>query len=128
MANTQPASATPSRDSIVDIADHPIVWRWMKETARRDPDGFARLVGPNEVRLHRLFGKPTWTADGQEGWTRGWAIHGNGLPWMVITGEGGTIFRVQTAISTEEFFADRRIGTGITAYLGELMQTLIGGF
>lgn len=110
---------------IVDVINHPVVGRWMTETAKQDV-GFCRLVEPNNQRFYKKFGKSTWKHTGNEGWSEGWAVSDNGLNWMLLTGEEGTKFKVVLSISEEEFKSNVKMGLGITAYLQTLMQDLMG--
>lgn len=117
---------------LVDVIIHPMVMRWLSQTAHQDTDGFCRLVESNNKRFHRMFGKPTWNADGKDGWTEGWAVSENGLNWMVLSSPknaqnpGITKFKVVLSISEDEFKNNAKMGLGITGYLQDLMQKLMG--
>lgn len=110
---------------IVDVINHPVVSRWMTETAKQDI-GFCRLVEPNNQRFKKLFGKPNWNHTGNEGWSEGWAVSDNGLNLMLLTGNEGTKFKVVLSISEEEFKNNAKMGLGINSYLQNLMQILMG--
>jgi len=122
MPLSSPTFATDGAARLIDIADHPVVMRWMEETARRTPDAFNRLIGPNERRLETLFGRPAWRGRGMM--TRGWHVHENGLHWVIQTGPGGTLFRWQTRQDPASVLADARIGTGSIVVLGRWMRHL----
>lgn len=115
-------------DPQIDIADHPVAARWLKETALRDPEGFLRLVGPNERRLTALYGPPRWRSDGKTGWKVAWALVDQALSWVVLTGPEGTLFRLRVAGSGEEYLADARVGVGITRFLQSLLDSLSRDF
>lgn len=117
---------------LVDIIVHPMVMRWLSQTAHQDTDGFCRLVESNNSRFRKMFGVPTWHADGKDGWTEGWAISESGLNWMVLsspktsTSPGITKFKIVLSISEEEFKNNAKMALGITEYLQYLMQSLMG--
>ncbi len=116
-------------DIIIDIADHPQVWRWLKELSKTDINGYVRLTGDNTERLKRLYGKPLTTDAKGEEWEARWNKNFNRLDWIILTGEKtGTIFRIKTPLSVDEFVSDSRIGIGIINYLQELCDILMGEY
>ena len=112
------------REYQIDVADHPNVMLWLKDLARKDPEGFLRLVGDNTVFFERLFGKPTWRNNGEKGWTHGWALYESNMHWLVLTGPQGTIFRLRLATTGDDYLKDPRVGTGVARYLTTLLQQL----
>lgn len=113
-----------SIDQQIDIGDHPIAWRWMVETARKDPEGYLRLVGSNLQRFKELYGNPQWNADGSKGWIQGWAVHLHGLDWIVLGNEQQTIYRIRVPADGDNYLSDPKVGVGITAALGDLLRQL----
>lgn len=108
----------------IDVADHPAAGLWLRETAKRDPDGFIRLIGPNVEAFSRLFGKPDWTDDGKKGWTHGWSLYENSMNWLVLTGPNGTYFRLRVPVPGEAWLSDPKVGAGIIQYLSQLLRRL----
>jgi hypothetical protein len=108
----------------IDVADHPAAGLWLRETAKRDPDGFMRLIGPNEQALARIFGKPEWSNDGSKGWTHGWSLYENNMNWLILTGDRGTYFRLRVPVPGDAWLADAKVGAGIVQYLGQLLRRL----
>lgn len=120
----KPATDKPRTEYHIDVADHPNVMLWMKDAAKRDPQGFLRLVGDNTDIFRQWWGKEAWTNDGSKGWSYGWALYENNLHWMVLTGEQGTIFRLRVATKPEEYLSDPRVGVGVIQHLTHLLRTL----
>lgn len=108
----------------IEIGDHMLAWRWMKEKARNDPEGFLRLIGPNKKRFTNLWGKAHWTSDGTKGWTHAWEIKQNSLSWMILTGPHSTYYRLRVPTDGEDFLKDPRVGVGVIATLSELLEYL----
>ena len=108
----------------IDVADHPSVSLWMKEAAKKDPEGFLRLVGPNEKQLVRIFGPADWRNDGEKGWTHAWSVYDNSLHWLVLTGPQGTLFRLRLPVPGDSYLSDSRVGVGIVQYLQNLLKIL----
>ena len=108
----------------IDVADHPTVSLWLRDTAKRDPDGFLRLICPNTETFKKMFGKPDWVNDGSKGWTHGWALYENSMHWLVLTGPRGTYFRLRVPLPGEAWINDPKVGTGIVQYLSFLLQKL----
>lgn len=115
--------STPT-DKQIDIGDHPVAYRWLKETAKSDPEGFLRLVGPNRRRLTKLYGSPHWTAEAGKGWSDAWELQRNGLNWMILTGPDDTIYRLRVPSDGEDYLADPRVGVGIVSTLSDLLDHL----
>ena len=112
-----------ANDSQIDIGDHAVAWRWMVETARKNPEGFLRLTGGNIHRLKELHGAPHWTGDGKK-WSCGWGVHMHGLDWVILAGDNQTIYRIRVPVDGETYLADRRVGTGITLALADILKQL----
>lgn len=118
-------------ETIIDIADHPHVWKWLKNLANQSStqDGFIRLfLDDNTERFKRLYGhKPDWKGKSEEEWTHGWTktLKMSSLKWMILTGPKGSIYRIQVFLTPEEFCNDVSIGIGIKKELEELMNTLL---
>ena len=108
----------------IDVVDHPSVSIWMKDTARKDPEGFLRLVGPNMKQLQKVLGPTDWKNDGEKGWTHGWSVYDNSLHWLILTGPQGTMFRLRLPVPGESYLSDPRVGVGIIQYLQYLLKTL----
>lgn len=122
---TEAPQTEPQRsDHQIDVADHPTAARWLKETARRNPEGFLRLVGNNQKRLTALYGLPRWKSDGKHGWHAAWSLTDHGLSWVVLTGPDGTIFRLRVPGDGDDHLNDARVGVGITRYLNTLLHEL----
>lgn len=112
------------REHQIDVIDHPHVAMWMKDTAKKDPEGFLRLVGNNVKDLQKIYGTADWTNDGKKGWTHGWSIYENGMQWVVLTGMNGTLFRIRLPVAGESYLSDTKIGVGIIQYLSTLLKLL----
>lgn len=108
----------------IDVADHHTAGVWLRETAKRDPDGFMRLIGPNTREFTRMFGKPDWNNDGSKGWTHGWSLYENSMNWLILTGERGTYFRLRVPVPAETWLADPKVGAGIVQFLTQLLNRL----
>lgn len=115
-------------DLIIDVIDHPHVSRWFKELQKNDKNGYNRLVGNNIHRFERIYGNATKTTDSEE-WSHRWDRNLNRLDWIILSGEKtGSIYRIKTALTAEEFTSDARIGIGIIEYLSELCEILMGKY
>lgn len=108
----------------VEVADHPNVMIWMKQVAKKDPEGFLRLVGDNTQIFRKMWGKENFKDEGGKGWTSGWSIYENSLHWLVLTGEQGTLFRLRISMDGESYLKDPRVGVGVIQYLTWLMKTI----
>lgn len=120
---SQAEQTLPSEQQI-EVGDHVVAWRWMKEKARNDPDGFLRLAGPNVRRLEKILGKAQWRSSGERGWTHAWAVARHGLNWMILSGPESTIYRLRVPSDGEDYLQDRRVGIGAVAMLSELLDAL----
>lgn len=119
-------------ETIIDIVDHPHVWKWFKNLANHESTqaGFIRLfLDDNTERFKRLYGsKPDWIGSSEEEeWTHGWTrtLPTSGLKWMILTGPKGTIYRIQVFATPEEFCNHVAIGIGIKKELEDLMNNLL---
>lgn len=121
---TQNTGTTIRDEYQIDVIDHPSVGMWMRETAKKDPQGFLRLTGDNTKDFLKFFGKPKWKNDGKKGWTHGWSVHENNLRWLILTGEQGTIFRLRVPVVGDAYLNDPRVGVGIIQYLSSLLKIL----
>jgi len=122
-----PSSKAPplEKDHYIDVIDHPSVWLWMKETSKKDPEGFLVLTGPNSRRFQKIFGKYDWhTSDNSKDWEYGWSVYENSMHWLILTGPSGTFFRIKTPVTGENYLADPRVGVGIIQYLQVLMRKI----
>ncbi len=108
----------------IDVIDHPSVGMWMKDIAKKDVQGFIKLVGPNEKEFTKLYGKANWTNDGSKGWTHGWTIYENSMHWLILTGPKGTYFRLRVPTPGESYLNDPRVGVGIIQYLNTLLKKI----
>lgn len=117
---------TEQADVQIEVADHPLAWRWLRDRAAHDAEGFARFAGDNRRRLERIYGKPTWTNDGSKGWTSAWAVQKNSLNWVIYTGPGSTMFRVRSPGDPQTFLDDSRVGPGLVNALKEFYDILTG--
>lgn len=108
----------------MDVIDHPLVFNWMQETIKRDPESFVLLVGPNSKEFFKLFGQPTWKDNGEKGWKYGWKVSENNLNWIILTGDHGTIFRIQTQVHSQVYLQDPKIGVGLISFLSDLLQKI----
>lgn len=121
----RPSSAR--KDELVDIADHPAVWRWMRDLARRDPEGFSRLSGPNLSRLQHLYGRPEWESSGDKAWTHAWGVHDHHLSWVIQSGPESTWIKLRVPAGTShDYLSDPRVGVGATAFLQTLLRRFMG--
>lgn len=114
--------AQPNENQI-DIGDHTIAWRWMVETARKDPEGYLRLTGGNIGRFRNMYGHPHWTSDGKK-WSCGWGAHMHGLDWIILAGDDQTIYRIRVPVDGENYLADSRVGAGISRGLADILKQL----
>lgn len=126
MPTPQPAEERNRTEYQVDVADHPNVMLWFKDIARKDPEGFLRLIGDNTKTFKKLWGKETWTNDGKKGWTHGWALYQSNMHWLVLTGPWGTIFRLRISTQGDEYLSDVKVGTGVVRYLNTLLPMVSG--
>lgn len=115
-----------ARSVYFDISDHPIIWRWMLETARRDPQNYGLLIRDNTLFFRRLLGKPQWHQKKGKEWTHRWVCNGQGLIWLIQTGEAGTVFRIKSHTSLERFKSESIIAVGAIAHLKELLGRITG--
>ena len=113
---------------VIDIIDHPHVSVWMEELQKNDRHGYHRLIGDNVNRFTKLYGKPNKLNTTDE-WSARWDRNFNKLDWIILsTDKQGTIYRIKTALTAEEFTSDSRIGIGIIDYLTELCEVLMGKY
>lgn len=126
MSTSTPTSQNDKtrQDPQIDVADHPNVMLWMKDVAKKDPEGFLRLIGDNSQDFKKLWGKPTWTNDGSKGWTKGWQVYENNLHWIVLTGPSGSIFRLKVSTRPEDYLNDPKVGVGVIQYLNHLLKAI----
>lgn len=125
--SSQPSASPqgPGKSTYFDISDHPVIWRWMMETARRDPESFGMLVQDNTRFFKGFLGKANWRQKGGE-WTHRWVIPAEGLYWLIQTGPAGTVFRLRSNTVLERFRTDPAIGVGAIAHLKELLSRISG--
>lgn len=116
------------KSTYFDIADHPVTWRWMLETAKRDPKGFGCLIQDNTYFFKNLLGKAQWSQSSKTNieWTHRWICIGQGLTWLIQTGPNGTVYRLKSNSSLEYFKQEYMIGMGAIAYLKELLSLITG--
>lgn len=123
------SSNTVLKSTYFDVADHPLIWRWMLETAKRDPKSFECLTQDNTYFFKNLLGKPQWhqpLKKGSKEWSHRWVCIGQGLTWLIQTGPNGTVFRIRSMSSLEHFKQEPMIGVGAIAYLKELLSLMTG--
>lgn len=111
-------------DPHIDIADHPIVWRWIKEMARKDPTSFSMLTRDNTDSFDIIFGPAKYRSNGEKGWCRGWSFVQYGMAWLVTTGPQGTVYRIKTVGDGEEYLKDPKVSTGAIQFFQSLQQQL----
>lgn len=113
---------------VIDVIDHPHVSVWLEELQKNDRNGYHRLIGDNSSRFTKLYGKSKKENNTDE-WTYRWDRNFNKLDWIILSGEKhGSIYRIKTALTVEEFISDSRIGIGIIEYLSELCEILMGKY
>jgi len=109
-------------DTQLDIADHPAIWRWLKEKARRDPEAFLYLTRGNVRSFTAFYGRAHWRIKGDPTWTHGWSFSEEGLNWIVLSGPTSTGYRLRP--SGDDFLTDTRVGLGGVAFLDRLLTRL----
>lgn len=117
-----------------DVIEHPLIWQWIQETAKRDPDSFGVLVDNNYRQFRLIFGKPQWQSTvkvpEKSGKRRGrvyrWYCLGEGMQWLVETGTEGTILRIKSDDTLAKFKQNPLIGLGGVAYLKRLLNIITG--
>jgi len=112
-------------DPHVDVADHPVVWRWLKETARKEPAAFVRLTQDNSEAFTILFGPAKYESKGEKGWKKGWVFVQFGLSWLITTGQQGTIYRIKTVGDGDEYLKDPKVSTGSIHFFQSLQKQII---
>jgi hypothetical protein len=117
---------TRKPDTQLDVADHPLIWRWLKETSRSDPEGFLRLSRGNVQALTRLLGKAGWRIADHPDWTHGWTVVEEGLTWAVLSGPHSTCYRLRVPGEAEAYRQDPRVAVGGVAFLQRLLTRLMG--
>jgi hypothetical protein len=123
----QPEKPASRKDELLDVVDHPTVWRWMRDLSRRDPEGFARLCSDNLVRVKRIYGRPDWLSNDNKPWTHAWAVSANGLNWVIQCSSESTWFKIRVpAGSSLDYISDPRVGAGANAFLQILLRRLMG--
>lgn len=110
----------------LDIIEHPVVARWLVETAKHDPEGFVCLTRGNQDAFLRQWGPPAArfkpTADAP--WTAAWAVTENGLAWWVMTSPTSACYRLRFSGSKEGQLNDPRVSTGAVAFLKQQLALL----
>lgn len=110
-----------------DVADHPVIWRWMLETSKRDPQSFRILIQDNTLFFKKLLGKPNWyQKQNNLEWTHRWLCAGQGLTWLIQTGPRGTVFRIKSHSQLDKFKQESNIGLGGISYLKEILTAITG--
>lgn len=120
------ATSLPAgHDQPVDVSDHPMVWRWFRETARHDPEGFACLARGNVPALLALWGAPQAKrrAKGRE-WTHAWQVAEEGLNWLVMSGPVETRYVLRCTGDRDAMINDPRVAAGAVAFLQRLLTHL----
>jgi len=114
-----------SRSDTVDVFSNPLVALWMREKAKRDPVAFCRLVQDNSERYVRLLGKPEKVRWGQEMYAI-WEVEELGVPFLILSGECGSVFLLNYPGGERAFANDRKMGSAITALLERMLLDLSG--
>lgn len=109
----------------IDVADHPMVWRWLLETAKHDTEGFVCLTRGNVNAFLALWGEPQgrWKGKDRE-WTHAWNVTEEGLSWVVLSGPLSTSYRLRFTGSKKIHLTDPRVAAGAVAFLQRLMTQL----
>lgn len=114
------------KNDTVDVALNPIVLLWLKEKAKRDPAGFARLVQDNRVRIKRLLGGHSGsTKEGKSEWSV-WIMEEAGSFLFVCSSAEGTVYRINYPGGEKAYSTDRKMGSAMTAFLERFIQDLAG--
>lgn len=113
-------------DQQVDVADHPVAWRWLLDCARSDPDGFVRLTGGNVKRLTVLLGKADWKNPSRKAWSHAWRVQRHGLTWVIYSGRNSTVFKVVVPDDPQGYLSDPRVGMGMSNTLSDILSALTG--
>lgn len=125
MSSRTKAAAVTSMDTsgYMDFSDIPATWRWMKETARTDPEGFLWLSLGQAEAFGRLHGPARWVFDKKTGheWTHGWIVFDGGRTFLILTGAHSSRYLVQGDAPDDMEVAQACIG-----FLGELLRRLTG--
>lgn len=110
-------------DNQIDLADLPGVWRWLKDLARRDPEGFLFLSRGNVRAFEQHWGPAQWQPQPPSDWTAGWSFSEDGLSWIVLSGPRSTSYRIR--LSGDDLRNDPKVTRAAIAFLERLMARLI---
>lgn len=110
----------------IDVIDHPRVWKWFDDLAKRDENLFYALVRDNSVYLQRFLGKAEKHTHPE--WDTCWFYTYKGLQFKILSNHNGTVFLCKTITTEEDFKNDFKIGIAIINFIEELLQKIAGEY
>lgn len=121
LESAESQSPTPQ----IDVSDHPMIWRWMQETAKHDIEGFVCLTRGNVNAFLARWGKPVarWKDKNRE-WTHAWNVTEEGISWLILSGPQSSAYRLRYTGSKEAYLADPRVADGAVTFLKKLLTQL----
>lgn len=109
----------------VDVADHPMIWRWFLEKAKHDAEGFVCLTRGNVPRFLALWGEPQGRWKGKEReWTHAWNVTEEGLSWVILSGPVSTSYRLRFTGNKKIHLANPKVAAGAVGFLQRLLADL----
>jgi hypothetical protein len=125
MTMTKAPVVEDTNEQQIDVADHPMVWRWLTDKAKHDSEGFVCLTRGNVNRFLALWGLPQGRWKGQDReWTHAWNVTEEGLSWVVLSGPQSTSYRLRFVGSKKVHLADPRVASGAVGFLTRLLSHL----
>ena len=110
----------------IDVIDHPRVWGWFNDLAKRAPDLFYALSRNNEVYLKRFLGKPEKHTHPE--WDTCWFYTYKGLQFKILSNDNGTVILCKTITTEEDFKSDFKLGIAIINFIEDLLQKIGGTY
>lgn len=108
----------------IDVIDHPRVWNWLNDLAKREPFLFYALVRDNSIYLERFLGKPEKQTTSE--WDKCWFYTYKGLQFKILSNENGTVFLCKTITTEEDFKNDFKLGIAVINFLEEILMKVSG--
>lgn len=104
-----------------DIIEHPNIFAWIQDLAKKNPLAFVSICGGNVDSFKKLWGDPDGQTQRFDYWKRDYL----GITIYVYSEKSTTFYKVQYLGSKEVFLQDKRSGAFISSFLSKLVEDLV---